>query len=123
MGSGVAATLTGSSTLDAREGAREASDSEWDVGKGMLARTVRSSISSGLERGEGVQMSGSGLELDTEPAPPWKCLAGNFIEPMVSLGDHILLHLQQQAVLQHEKATCPQEEHDRWRATAGVNKR
>ena len=54
VGRGVAATLTGSSTLEAPEGAREASDSDRDAGRGSAARAVRSSISSGLERGEGV---------------------------------------------------------------------
>ena len=72
MGRGVAATLTGSSMLEAREGAREASDSDRDDGRGNAARAVRSSISSGLERGEGVQMSGSGLDAAAEPAPPRK---------------------------------------------------
>lgn len=70
VGSGVAATLTGKSTLDAREGAHEASDSGRDAGRGTLARAVRSSILSGLDRGEGVQMSGSGLEAWLDPAPP-----------------------------------------------------
>ena len=70
VGSGVAAMLPGSSTLDAREGAHDASDSERDVGRGMLAQAMRSSISSGLDRGEGVQMSGSGLEVELEPTPP-----------------------------------------------------
>lgn len=68
VGRGVVATLTGSSMLDVREGAREASDSGRDVGRGILARAIRSSISSGLERGEGVHISGSGLEF--KPAPP-----------------------------------------------------
>lgn len=66
----MAATLTGLSTLDAREGAREASDSGRDAGRGTLAQAVRSSISSGLDLGDGVQMSGSGLEVEFDPAPP-----------------------------------------------------
>ena len=85
--------FTGSSTLDARKGAREASDPEREAGRGTLARVVRSSISSGLERGDGVHMSGSGLEL--EPAPPKKRLAGPRDETMASVGIHSLLHLQQ----------------------------
>lgn len=65
VGKGVAATFTGRSTLDARE----ASDASCDTGSGIFARAVRSSISSGLDLGDGVQISGSGLEVTLEPAP------------------------------------------------------
>ena len=99
----MAATLTGSSTLEAREGAQDASDSEREAGRGSAARAVRSSISSGLERGEGVHISGSGLEL--EPMPLKKRLAGPHSDPIESMGSHILWHLQQKAVVQQVKAT------------------
>ena len=120
MGSGVTATLTGTSTLDAREGAREDSDSGRDVGRGMLARAVKSSISSGLDRGDGVQMSGSGLEEVPvlEPTPPRKRMTDG--GTTASVGSHNLLHLQHETDLQHEKAMCWHCLHARWRATAGV---
>ena len=99
VGRGVAATLIGSSTLEAREGAREASDSDRDAGRGSAARAVRSSISSRLERGEGVQMSGWGLDTVSEPAPPrnrWVTDAvGGSTE---SDGNQSLPHSQQKAV-------------------------
>ena len=99
VGRGVAATLTGSLMLEAREGAREASDSDRDAGRGSAARAVRSSISSGLERGEGVQMSGSGLDTVPEPAPPRKRWAIEVVEGSIeSDGSQGLPHLQQKGV-------------------------
>ena len=91
--------------LDAREGAREASDSEREAGRGRFARAVRSSISSGLDHGEGVQMSGSGLETVPVPVPmpPRKRRASGAVEEIIaSDGSQGLPHLQQEVDWQHE---------------------
>ena len=113
--------MTGTSMLEAREGARDASDSDREAGRGRAARAVRSSNSSGLDRGDGVQISGSGLEEVPvlEPAPPRNrvTVVGG---TTASDGNQNLPHLQQEVDTQQEKATCPHCIHARWRATAGV---